>query len=109
MSLRPHLIDPVPEPTARVAHAAFPKGSLAIRHARSVVIVTYLQQHRKQVAAVRSFRPPVVNQAVHDAVQVTHRTTESHVGRNGHSIGYAVILEGGLGARRRPASAGQRL
>ena len=31
MSLHPHPIDPVPEPTARVAHAAFPKGSLAIR------------------------------------------------------------------------------
>src|ERR671922_1016413 len=31
MSLHPHAIDPVPEPTARVAHAAFPKGSLAIR------------------------------------------------------------------------------
>jgi transposase len=31
MSLQPHPIDPVPEPTARVAHAAFPKGSLAMR------------------------------------------------------------------------------
>src|ERR671929_2061771 len=31
MSLHPQPIDPVPEPTARVAHAAFPKGSLAIR------------------------------------------------------------------------------
>src|SRR5919197_882585 len=31
MSLHSHPIDPVPEPTARVAHAAFPKGSLAIR------------------------------------------------------------------------------
>src|ERR671931_1985097 len=31
MSLHSHPIDPVPEPTARVAHAAFPTGSLAIR------------------------------------------------------------------------------
>ena len=31
MSLHPHPLDPVPEPTAGVAHAAFPKGSLAIR------------------------------------------------------------------------------
>jgi hypothetical protein len=31
MSLHSHPIDPVPAPTARVAHAAFPKGSLAIR------------------------------------------------------------------------------
>ena len=30
MSLHSHPIDPVPEPTARIAHAAFPKGSLAI-------------------------------------------------------------------------------
>ena len=26
MSLHPHVIEPVPEDTARVAHAAFPKG-----------------------------------------------------------------------------------
>ena len=26
MSLRPHPLEPVPEETARVAHAAFPKG-----------------------------------------------------------------------------------
>jgi len=31
MSLPPHPIDPVPEQTARVARAAFPKGSLAIQ------------------------------------------------------------------------------
>jgi transposase len=31
MSLHPHPIDPVPEPTARITHAAFPKGSLAMR------------------------------------------------------------------------------
>ena len=27
MSLRPHTLEPVPEETARVAHAAFPKGN----------------------------------------------------------------------------------
>ena len=26
MSLHPHVIEPVPDETARVAHAAFPKG-----------------------------------------------------------------------------------
>jgi hypothetical protein len=26
MSLHPHIVEPVPEDTARVAHAAFPKG-----------------------------------------------------------------------------------
>jgi hypothetical protein len=31
MSLHPQSIDPVPEQTARVARAAFPKGSLAIQ------------------------------------------------------------------------------
>ena len=30
MSLHPPRIDPVPEQTTQVAHAAFPKGSLAI-------------------------------------------------------------------------------
>ncbi len=28
MSLHPHPIEPVPEETARIAHAAFPKGNL---------------------------------------------------------------------------------
>ena len=40
MSLHSHAIDPVPEPTARVAHAAFPKGSLAI-HLRDELGVIY--------------------------------------------------------------------
>src|ERR687887_357229 len=40
MSLQPRAIDPVPEPTARVAHAAFPKGSLAI-HIRDELGVVY--------------------------------------------------------------------
>ena len=31
MSLHPSPVDPVPEETARVARAAFPKGSVAIR------------------------------------------------------------------------------
>ena len=31
MSLRPHLRPPVPEETARVAHAAFPKGNTYLR------------------------------------------------------------------------------
>jgi transposase len=31
MSLHPEPIDPVPEPTVRVAHAAFPKGNPYLR------------------------------------------------------------------------------
>ena len=31
MSLQPGLVSPVPELTARVAHAAFPKGNLYLR------------------------------------------------------------------------------
>jgi transposase len=31
MSLHPHPIDPIPEDTARIAHAAFPKGSFAMQ------------------------------------------------------------------------------
>jgi transposase len=31
MSLHPHLIDPIPEETARVARAAFPKGNPSMR------------------------------------------------------------------------------
>jgi transposase len=40
MSLHSHPIDPVPEQTARVAHAAFPKGSLAL-HIRDELGVIY--------------------------------------------------------------------
>jgi transposase len=44
MSLHPHPIDPVPEPTARVAHAAFPKGSLAIRIRDELGVVYHAEQ-----------------------------------------------------------------
>jgi transposase len=39
MSLRPHTLEPVPEETARVAHAAFPKGnpSLLLRDTRGTM------------------------------------------------------------------------
>jgi transposase len=40
MSLRPHIIPPVPEETARVARAAFPHGSpaLTFRDARGTIV-----------------------------------------------------------------------
>lgn len=31
MSLRPHVPEPIPEQTARIAHAAFPSGNLYMR------------------------------------------------------------------------------
>ena len=39
MSLRPHPLEPVPEETARVARAAFPKGhpSLTLRDALGTI------------------------------------------------------------------------
>src|SRR5712664_3197318 len=39
MSLHPHVIEPVPEETARIAHAAFPKGhsSLTFRDALGTI------------------------------------------------------------------------
>ena len=39
MSLHPHVIEPVPEDTARVARAAFPKGhpSLTFRDALGII------------------------------------------------------------------------
>lgn len=44
MSLHPHAVDPVPEQPAPVAHAGFPKGSLAIRIRDELGVVDQDQQ-----------------------------------------------------------------
>jgi hypothetical protein len=43
MSLHPHAVDPVPERTAHVARAAFPKGTLAMRLRRAGIEGTLAQ------------------------------------------------------------------
>ncbi len=46
MSLHPHRPEPVPEGTARIARAAFPKGNVLMKMRdtpRSNIVHTYLQ------------------------------------------------------------------
>ena len=65
MSLQPGLILPVPELTSRVAHAAFPKGTLCLRIADELGGLyrddqfAELFPNRGQPAASPARRPPM--------------------------------------------------